>query len=97
MIDAVPSQIKKERSKRLIDLGNGIRRRFLEDHLGPPLEVLVEDEREVQGVSVCSGQTSDYVRVWFEGSGLLGRFVTVRGREIGADGIRGAELLEVKS
>jgi hypothetical protein len=58
------------------------------------LEVLVEDEREVDGVRVCSGQTSDYVRVWFEGSGLLGRLVTVRGREVRADGIRGADLLE---
>jgi threonylcarbamoyladenosine tRNA methylthiotransferase MtaB len=97
MTDAVPSYVKKERSKKLIDLGNVIRRRFLEEHVGPPLEVLVEDEREVQGVPVCSGQTGDYVRVWFEGSGLLGRFVSVRGREIGADGIRGAELLEVKA
>jgi threonylcarbamoyladenosine tRNA methylthiotransferase MtaB len=97
MTDAVPCEMKKQRSKQLIDLGNTIRRRFLEQHLGPPLEVLVEDEREVEGASVCSGQTGDYVRVWFEGSGLLGRLVTVRGREIGADGIRGAELLEVIS
>jgi threonylcarbamoyladenosine tRNA methylthiotransferase MtaB len=95
MTDVVPPDIKKQRSKHLIDLGNTIRRRFLEDHLGPPLEVLVEDERDVGGVRVCSGQTGDYVRVWFEGSDLLGRLVAVQGREIGADGIRGAELLEV--
>jgi threonylcarbamoyladenosine tRNA methylthiotransferase MtaB len=95
MPDEVPPQVKKERSKRLIDLGNAIRQDFLEAHLECPLEVLVEDERVVDGVSVCSGQTDDYVRVWFEGSGLLGALVTVQGTEVRADGIRGARLLEV--
>jgi threonylcarbamoyladenosine tRNA methylthiotransferase MtaB len=97
MPDVVPVEVKKERSKQLIGLGNTIRQRFLEDHLERPLEVLVEDEREVQGQSVCSGQTDDYVRVWFEASGLLGRLAVVKGHEIRADGIRGAELLGVRS
>jgi threonylcarbamoyladenosine tRNA methylthiotransferase MtaB len=92
MPDEVPPQVKKERSKRLIDLGNEIRHAFLKSHLARPLEVLVEDERIVDGVSICSGQTDDYVRVWFEGEGLLGRLVTVQGGEIRADGIRGATL-----
>jgi threonylcarbamoyladenosine tRNA methylthiotransferase MtaB len=72
MTDVVSPEVKKERSKRLIELGNEIRRAFLEEHLDRPLEVLVEDERVVEGVPVCSGQTGDYVRVWFEGEGLLG-------------------------
>jgi threonylcarbamoyladenosine tRNA methylthiotransferase MtaB len=93
LVDEVPPPIKKERSKRLIELGNEIRRRFLDEHLQRPLEVLVEDERVVDGVSVCSGQTDDYVRVWFEGEGLLGKLVTVSGGEIRADGIRGATIL----
>jgi threonylcarbamoyladenosine tRNA methylthiotransferase MtaB len=97
MPDAVPPEVKKQRSKQLIDLGNSIRRRFLEAHLRRPVEVLVEDEREVQGARVCSGQTDDYVRVWFEGSDLLGRLAIVRGNEIRADGIRGAELLGVRA
>ncbi|HYP24837.1 MAG TPA: hypothetical protein VEV43_14810 [Actinomycetota bacterium] len=87
--DAVPPAVKKERSKRLIDLGNGIRGEFLRAHLGVPLEVLVEDEREVDGVTVSSGQTSDYVRVWFEGGGMLGSLVQVRGTGIRSDGVRG--------
>jgi threonylcarbamoyladenosine tRNA methylthiotransferase MtaB len=95
MKDVVSPQVKKERSKRLIALGNEIRRSFLEDHLGRPLDVLVEDEREVDGVRVCSGQTGDYVRVWFEGRGLLGSEVRVLGHEIRSDGVRGADLLEV--
>ena len=93
MHDEVHPQVKKERSKRLIDLGNEIRKEFLDSHLDRPLEVLVEDERIVDGVSICSGQTDDYVRVWFEGEGLLGRVVTVQGGEIRADGIRGASLV----
>ncbi|MEA2447561.1 MAG: threonylcarbamoyladenosine tRNA methylthiotransferase MtaB, partial [Actinomycetota bacterium] len=95
MTNEVPPDAKKDRSKRLIALGNEIRSRFLAEHLTRPLEVLVEDEREIDGVSVCSGQTDDYVRVWFEASGLLGKLVRVRGNEVRADGIRGAELLEV--
>ena len=87
--DDVPPAIKKARSKRLIDLGNTIRRRFLEDHLVGPMEVLVEDERVVDGASICSGQTDDHVRVWFEGAGLLGQIVDVQGEQIRADGIRG--------
>ena len=86
--DEVSPQVKKERSKRLIDLGNEIRRRHLEDHLGRPLEVLVEDERTVDGVSVCSGQTDDYVRVWFEGEELLGRMARVDAYEVRADGLK---------
>lgn len=87
--DDVPGNIKRERSKRLIGLGKKIRTDFLRGHLGAPLDVLVEDEREVDGRSVCSGQTDDYVRVWFEGQGLLGQMARVEGEEVRADGIRG--------
>ncbi|MDQ3963061.1 MAG: tRNA (N(6)-L-threonylcarbamoyladenosine(37)-C(2))-methylthiotransferase MtaB [Actinomycetota bacterium] len=95
MPDAVDPNVKKERSKRLIALGNGMRGDFLNEHLGRPLEVLVEDERVIDGESVCSGQTSDYVRVWFEGRGLLGRAVEVVGHEVRADGIRGGTVVDV--
>lgn len=95
MTDEVPPGTKRERSKTLIDLGNDIRRGFLAAHLERPLEVLVEDEREVNGVAVCSGQTDNHVRVWFEGRGLLGAMVEVQGSETRADGIRGAGLLRV--
>jgi threonylcarbamoyladenosine tRNA methylthiotransferase MtaB len=93
MSDAISPDVKKDRSKRLIDLGNEIRSRFLAAHVGPPLRVLVEDERDIDGESVSSGQTADYVRVWFEGRDLLGTFATVRGERVRADGI-GGRLLE---
>jgi threonylcarbamoyladenosine tRNA methylthiotransferase MtaB len=88
-----PPEIKKDRSKRLIELGNRLRKVFLEAHLGTPLQVLVEDERNIDGVGICSGQTDDYVRVWFEGRDLLGRMVDVVGHEVRADGIRGGTLV----
>ena len=93
MADDVNGNVKKERSKALIDLGNGIRNRFLAGHLGRPLEILVEDERIVDGVAVCSGQTDDYVRAWFEADGLLGRMVTIEADEVRADGLRGGRVL----
>jgi threonylcarbamoyladenosine tRNA methylthiotransferase MtaB len=95
MTGTVHPDIKKDRSKRLIGLGNTLRARWLADHLTYPLDVLVEDERTIDGVTVCSGQTDDYVRVWFEGQGLLGSIVRVMGAEVRADGIRGGRMLEV--
>ena len=89
MVDDIPGDVKRDRSKRLIAVGKEIRDRFLTAHLGAPLQVLVEDERAVEGRSICSGQTDDYVRTWFEGTGLLGRMVAVEGEEVRADGIRG--------
>jgi hypothetical protein len=38
---------------------------------------------------ISSGQTSDYVRVWFEGSVGLGRDALVEGYRTRADGIEG--------
>jgi threonylcarbamoyladenosine tRNA methylthiotransferase MtaB len=89
MPDQIPPDVKKDRSKRLIGLGNEIRHNFLSDHLDQTLDVLVEDERVVDGVGVGSGQTGDYVRVFFEGEGLLGSMVQVEGERIRADGIAG--------
>jgi threonylcarbamoyladenosine tRNA methylthiotransferase MtaB len=89
MPNAVAPDVKKERSKRLIELGSGLRRRFLERHLESGQDVLVEDRREVDGSLVCSGQTDDYVRVWFEGDAPLGNVVKVQPETIRADGIQG--------
>lgn len=94
MPDDVNGNVKRDRSKELIGLGNEIRDGFLKEHLGRPLEILVEDERFVDGSSVCSGQTDDYVRAWFEAEGLLGKLVTIEADEVRADGLRGGRVLE---
>jgi threonylcarbamoyladenosine tRNA methylthiotransferase MtaB len=88
----LPGDVKRDRSKRLIRLGNEIRSEFLNDHIGRELEVLVEEERVVDGVAICSGQTSDFVRVWFERAAdesLMGRMSVVEGVRIRADGLEG--------
>jgi threonylcarbamoyladenosine tRNA methylthiotransferase MtaB len=87
-----PGDVRRDRSKRLIRLGNEIRSEFLNDHIGRELEVLVEEERVVDGVTICSGQTSDFVRVWFERAAdecLMGRMSVVEGVRIRADGLEG--------
>ena len=89
MTNEVSAEVKRERSKRLIDLGKQIRERFLTEHVGRRLDVLVEEERVVDGVSICSGQTDDYVRVWFEGRSLLGSVAEVEGLRVRADGVEG--------
>lgn len=96
MEEQVPIETKRQRSKRLIDLGNELRADFLRDHLDGPLEVLVEDRRQVDGVTVCSGQTDDHVRVWFEDEASLGSLVEVRGTRIRADGLEGGLLTKVR-
>jgi threonylcarbamoyladenosine tRNA methylthiotransferase MtaB len=86
----LPGDVKRDRSKRLIRLGNDIRSEFLDAHIGHQLEVLVEEERAVDGATICSGQTSDFVRVWFErGSknSLLGQMAIVDGVRVRADGL----------
>jgi len=95
MSNEIAPEVKKARSKALIDLGNEIRSAFLDEHLRRPIEVLVEDERSVDGATVCSGQTDDFVRVWFEGEDLLGALVEMQGEEVRADGIRGGRVLRV--
>jgi len=86
----LPGDVKRDRSKRLIRLGNDIRSEFLDDHIGRELEVLVEEERAVDGATICSGQTSDFVRVWFERASedsLLGQMTVVEGVRVRADGL----------
>ena len=94
MSDQIHPDVKKERSKRLIALGNRFREEFLNNHLNSPLEVLVEDRRLVDETIVCSGQTDDYVRVWFEDDCELGSIVSVRGHKVRADGIQGRVVSE---
>ena len=96
MEEQVPVEVKKERSKRLIELGNELRADFLSRHLDSAVEVLVEDRREVEGVTISSGQTDDYVRCWFEGDCELGSIVEIAGKRIRADGIEGTLLRTVR-
>jgi threonylcarbamoyladenosine tRNA methylthiotransferase MtaB len=84
MPDQVPVEEKKARAKELIALGNELRRRFHEDHIGRPLEVLVE----AAGDGLAEGTSDNYVKVRFPGGAeLVDRVVTVRGLRADAEGM----------
>jgi threonylcarbamoyladenosine tRNA methylthiotransferase MtaB len=89
MPDQVPVAEKKARARELIALGNELRRRFHEDHVGRPLQVLVE----TAGEGLAEGTSDNYVKVRFPGGAeLVDRVVTVRGLRADAEGME-AELM----
>ena len=84
MPDQVPVDEKKARARELIALGGELRRRFHEDHVGRPLEVLVE----AAGEGLAEGTSDNYVKVRFPGGAeLVDRVVTVRGLRADAEGM----------
>jgi threonylcarbamoyladenosine tRNA methylthiotransferase MtaB len=84
MPDQVPVAEKKARARELIALGGELRRRFHEDHVGRPLEVLVE----AAGEGLAEGTSDNYVKVRFPGGAeLVDRVVTVRGLRADAEGM----------
>jgi threonylcarbamoyladenosine tRNA methylthiotransferase MtaB len=90
MPDQVPVAEKKARARELIALGGELRRRFHEDHVGRPLEVLVE----AAGEGLAEGTSDNYVKVRFPGGAeLVDRVVTVRGLRADPEGME-AELME---
>ena len=89
MPDQVPVAEKKVRARELIALGSELRRRFHEDHVGRPLQVLVE----AAGEGLAEGTSDNYVKVRFPGGAeLVDRVVTVRGLRADAEGME-AELM----
>jgi len=89
MPDQVPVAEKKARARELIALGGELRRRFHEDHVGRPLQVLVE----AAGEGLAEGTSDNYVKVRFPGGAeLVDRVVTVRGLRADAEGME-AELM----
>lgn len=89
MPDQVPVAEKKARARELIALGAELRRRFHEDHVGRPLQVLVE----AAGEGLAEGTSDNYVKVRFPGGAeLVDRVVTVRGLRADAEGME-AELM----
>jgi threonylcarbamoyladenosine tRNA methylthiotransferase MtaB len=84
MPDQVPAAEKKARAGELIALGNELRRRFHEAHVGQPLEVLVE----AAGDGLAEGTSDNYLKVRFPGdAALVDRVATVRGLRADAEGV----------
>ena len=86
MPDQVGADEKKARARELIALGNELRRRFHERHLGATLSVLVESS--VDGLA--EGTSDNYIKVRFAGGPeLVDRVVAVRGVRADAEGMGG--------
>jgi threonylcarbamoyladenosine tRNA methylthiotransferase MtaB len=86
MPDQVPEPEKKARARELIALGNELRRRFHEAHVGERLQVLVEGA----GEGIADGTSDNYIKVRFQGGPeLADRMVTVRGLRADSEGMEG--------
>ena len=86
MPDQVGDAEKKARARELIALGNELRRRFHEDHVGRPISVLVE----AAGDGLAAGTSDNYIKVRFPGGPeLVDRVVTVRGLRADNEGMEG--------
>jgi threonylcarbamoyladenosine tRNA methylthiotransferase MtaB len=83
---------KKARARELIALGNELRRRFHEDHVGRPISVLVE----AAGDGLAEGTSDNYIKVRFPGGPeLVDQVLTVRGLRADTEGMEG-EILEAR-
>ncbi len=86
MADQVGDADKKARARELIALGNELRRRFHERHVGALLEVLVE----TAGDGLADGTSDNYIKVGFPGGpDLVDQVVGVRGLRADGEGMDG--------
>ena len=71
-------KVKKERSKRLRELGENLAQNFASCFLGDTLRVLVEEKVDPK-TGLFSGYTDNYIRVSFKGGDeLKNKLVMVR-------------------
>lgn len=78
MPDQIPEQVKTERSHVLLKLHEKNKAAYLEQFVGVPLEVLFEEQTEVDGRTVWSGYSREYIRVlWDTDEMLENRLCTV--------------------
>ena len=63
MPDQLPEQVKKERSRILIALGQKHQREYMEQFLGKKKEVLFEEQQKIQGQTYWTGHTMEYLKV----------------------------------
>jgi len=83
--DRVPPEVKKERGRRLRARSEVRSRLRRSAKLGSELEVLIDKV----AADRCSGYSADYTRCYLdEAIARAGELVTVRARELHADGIR---------
>ncbi len=90
----VSTDVEKERSAELIELGEELARDFIEGFVGRRLEVLVE---KLVGDNLLTGLTDNYIRVHFKGlPDLVGELVSVHALRLEGDRLYG-EAERIKS
>lgn len=83
MENQVPDQIKTKRSNELLALHEKNSVKYLQEHLGKELEVLMEEEMLIGEQKYFVGHTKEYIRAAVKtDEDLTNRFVTVRAKEI---------------
>lgn len=79
MKNQVSEQEKAKRSALLIELGEKKRRAYEKSFLGKEVEVLVEEETAIDGKTMQTGHTKEYIRIALDGDGSLkNTIVTVK-------------------
>ncbi len=63
MPDQVDEQVKAARSGRMIELGERKRQAYEESFIGKEVEVLVEEEALIDGKTVQTGHTKEYMKI----------------------------------
>ncbi|MBQ2745393.1 MAG: tRNA (N(6)-L-threonylcarbamoyladenosine(37)-C(2))-methylthiotransferase MtaB [Lachnospiraceae bacterium] len=79
MENQIRDEIKSVRSEELIELGEKMRRTYLESFAGAEKDVLIEEQQEAHGELYLTGHTKEYVRVLVKGDvKLINNIVTVK-------------------
>ena len=63
MPDQVDEQIKAQRTARLIELGEKKRKAYEKKFIGRTVEGLVEEDADIDGKNVQTGQTKEYIEI----------------------------------
>ena len=88
MENQVPDQIKTKRSNELLALNEKNSVKYLQEHFGKDLEVLMEEEMLIDGEKYFVGHTKEYIRVAVKTEeDFTNRFVTVKANKILKDQI----------
>ena len=83
MENQVPDQIKTKRSNELLALNEKNSVKYLQEHFGKELEVLMEEKMTVSEETYFVGHTKEYIRVAVKTEeNLTNRFVTVKAKGI---------------
>ena len=83
MENQVPDQIKTKRSNELLALNEKNSVKYLQEHFGKELEVLMEEEMLIDGEKYFVGHTKEYIRVAVKTEeDFTNRFVTVKANKI---------------